>query len=39
MVAADVEDLSTRMGETVAAEFRGETCADERPLAGDGPLV
>ena len=39
MVAADVDDRSTRIGDTVAAEFRGGTWVDDRPLAGDGPLV
>ncbi len=50
IVAADVDDLSILMGDTVAAaaaaaaattedEFLGETCALDRPLAGEGPLV
>ena len=39
IVAAEFDERSTLMGETVAAEFRGETWADDRPLAGDGPFV
>ena len=39
IVAAEVKERSTRIGETVAAVFRGETCADDRPLAGEGPFV
>ena len=32
-------DLSTRIGETVAAEFLGLTCEELLPEAGEGPLV